>query len=133
VIEREYSIPDIPNPWTHKVQLTTTEVGAFIALYATTLNGMTIDRMSLLRMGVEFTPIRETIRISKNHYAVLTMLSEGPPSINLVSHWSWNKEKVKETEEYITGLFIPAVFTETTMTKVIALFNKKDANENVDE
>lgn len=84
-------------------------------------------------MGVEFTPIRETIRISKNHYAVLTMLSEGPPSINLVSHWSWNKEKVKETEEYITGLFIPAVFTETTMTKVIALFNKKDAIENVDE
>jgi len=125
-IEREYSIPEIPNPWSHKVQLTTTEVGAFIQLYGNTVERMNIDRQNLLRIGVEFTPIREMIRLSKNYYVILALPAQGAPSINIINHWSWNREKKKDVDEYVNGLFIPSIFAEETMKRVDSAFKDKD-------
>ena len=125
-IERQYSIPEIPNPWTHKVQLTTSEAESFIKLYQTTVERMIIDRQNLLRVGVEFTPIREMIRLSKNYYVILALPVDGAPSINIINHWSWNREKRKQCDEYVSGLFIPSIFAEETMKRVTELFKEKD-------
>jgi len=87
---------------------------------------MIIDRQNLLRVGVEFTPIREMIRLSKNYYVILALLVDGAPSINIINHWSWNTEKRKQCDEYVSGLFIPSIFAEETMKRVTELFKEKD-------
>jgi len=117
VIEREYSIPEIPNPWRHKVSLTTTEAKALIKDYSYVMRKMTVTRETILQMGVEFAPIREMVKISKNHYAIVTMMGDGQHSIHFNNHWSWSRDESEE-DEYIRTLFIPMIFTEEVMKQV---------------
>jgi len=75
-------------------------------------------RETLLALGADFTPFREMVKISKNHYGILTIMCNGTQSIHLNNHWSWSREG-KDEDEYITSLFIPAIFTEEVIKRII--------------
>jgi len=118
VIEREYSTPDIPTIWTRKVSLTTTEVKTLIDQYRKISLKLKVMRETLIAMGAEFTPFRQLLKISKNHYGVLTIMADGTESLHLTNHWSWVRED-QDNDEFVISLFIPAVFLDEVMNRIV--------------
>lgn len=78
------------------------------------LQGM---RATLIQMGADFTPFRQLLKISKNHYGVITIMCDGTQSVHLTNHWSWMREE-KSDDEFVTSLFIPAVFVDEVINRI---------------
>ena len=116
VIEREYSTPDIPS-WKRKMQLTKPEAKSLVASYAKGILRLKVAVDTIMSMGLDFTLVRELVKISKNYYGIITMLEDATVSLNLNNHWSWVNTK-EEDEEYLTTLFVPDCFTAELIKRV---------------